>query len=223
MPEKNRFPAVLQPMVVHGTQDPCVSDIGFALGRNTGQENAVAIPLDLRNALRDPDKQDEQNRQGVGVGVDGEPSSTLSTNHVPGVAFAFKPSHFTRGKDGAPSAVMPPLTADADKGDQDPLVFVQNQRDEVRLMGGDGQIVGALPVESGSKQQCYVAHTMQVRRLMPVECERLQGFPDDYTRVPFNGKTAKDGPRYKAIGNSWPVPVVVWIAQRIDKMLEGLP
>jgi len=55
----------------------------------------------------------------------------------------------------------------------------------------------------------------QVRRLTPRECERLQGFPDDYTLVPNRGKPAADGPRYKALGNSMAVPVMRWIGQRI--------
>ena len=63
-----------------------------------------------------------------------------------------------------------------------------------------------------------VSNQQQVRRLTPRECERLQGFPDDYTRIPYRGKSADkcpDGPRYKALGNSWAVPVVQWIGQRI--------
>ena len=61
-----------------------------------------------------------------------------------------------------------------------------------------------------------------VRKLTPVECERLQGFPDNYTRIPYRGKPESecpDGPRYKAIGNSWAVPVVRWIGKRINKAL----
>jgi DNA (cytosine-5)-methyltransferase 1 len=54
-----------------------------------------------------------------------------------------------------------------------------------------------------------------VRRLMPVECERLQGFADGWTDVPYRGKPASDGPRYKAIGNSMAVPVMRWIGERI--------
>lgn len=204
-----------------------------------------------------------------------------------------------------------------------PVAFAQNSRDEVRLMNGDGQIVGALAAEPGMKQTCYVAqppisfgaqmsvpqvdfdinqtpqaknpmavavslrgreggataelgdevgnclrasggggdkahvltyvggvdyennaHTMdqptgpllkgsptgggrplpaiatamQVRRLTPVECERLQGFPDNYSQIPWRKKPAEecpDGPRYKALGNSWAVPVVQWIGRRI--------
>jgi DNA (cytosine-5)-methyltransferase 1 len=62
---------------------------------------------------------------------------------------------------------------------------------------------------------------MQIRRLTPRECERLQGFPDDWTNVSRNGKPAPDGPRYKAIGNSMAVPVMRWIGQRIQ-MVENV-
>lgn len=60
-----------------------------------------------------------------------------------------------------------------------------------------------------------VSQSMSVRRLTPTECERLQGFPDGYTQVPHRGKPASDGPRYKALGNSFAVPVVRWIGERI--------
>jgi DNA (cytosine-5)-methyltransferase 1 len=58
-----------------------------------------------------------------------------------------------------------------------------------------------------------------VRRLTPRECERLQGFPDDHTLVPYRGKPAADGPRYKALGNSMAVPVMAWIGARIASVL----
>jgi len=60
------------------------------------------------------------------------------------------------------------------------------------------------------------ATTMQVRRLTPVECERLQGFPDGYTDIRPRGKDTLDGPRYKALGNSMAVPVMRWIGERIE-------
>lgn len=60
---------------------------------------------------------------------------------------------------------------------------------------------------SGHNKDAYVVPAgMQVRRLTPRECERLQGFPDDYTAVPYRGKPAADGSRYRALGNSWAVP-----------------
>ena len=64
-----------------------------------------------------------------------------------------------------------------------------------------------------------------MRRLTPVECERLQGFPDGWTDVEHNGKPAKDGPRYKAMGNSMAVPVIRWIGERIemvDELVTGI-
>jgi len=60
-----------------------------------------------------------------------------------------------------------------------------------------------------------VGHGSAVRRLTPRECERLQGFPDDYTLIQMRGKPAADGPRYKALGNSMAVPVMAWIGRRI--------
>ena len=69
-----------------------------------------------------------------------------------------------------------------------------------------------------------VASASAVRRLTPVECERLQGFPDNYTAIPWRKKAADecpDGPRYKALGNSMAVPVMRWIGERIQ-MVEDL-
>lgn len=67
-----------------------------------------------------------------------------------------------------------------------------------------------------------VMQTMQVRRLTPVECERLQGFPDNYTAIPWRGKAeTPDGPRYKALGNSMAVPVMAWIGRRIQEFEAG--
>ena len=65
-----------------------------------------------------------------------------------------------------------------------------------------------------------VPSSMAVRRLTPVECERLQGFPDNYTAIPWRGKEAPDGPRYKALGNSMAVPVMQWIGGKINDREE---
>ena len=66
-----------------------------------------------------------------------------------------------------------------------------------------------------------VATEMVVRRLTPVECERLQGFPDNWSRISWKGKPEEDcpdGPRYKACGNSMAVPVMRWIGERIKEI-----
>lgn len=108
---------------------------------------AILYPLDLRNALRDPDKMDDVNRQGCGIGENGAPSPTLSAAYTPGL-------------------ISP----------------------------------------------------MAVRRLTPRECERLQGFPDDYTLIPYRGRPAADGPRYKALGNSMHTGTMRWLGERIKKV-----
>jgi DNA (cytosine-5)-methyltransferase 1 len=89
-----------------------------------------------------------------------------------------------------------------------------------------GQVNQPLRVSSAPGQVDAVGGIVQgmaVRRLTPIECERLQGFPDNYTEIPWRKKLADqcpDGPRYKALGNSWAVPVVHWIGKRIQAQLE---
>lgn len=109
------------------------------------------------------------------------------------------------------------LKANADRN-QPVVAFAANQRGEVRLQGGDGDVTGAIPASRSGKQINAVSDGYVVRRLTPRECERLQGFDDDWTKVPYRGKPAEecpDGPRYKAIGNSMAVPVMRWIGERI--------
>lgn len=85
--------------------------------------------------------------------------------------------------------------------------------------GSVGERVEQAPTITTQMNGQGVQRGTAVRRLTPVECERLQGFPDDYTRIPYRGKPADkcpDGPRYRALGNSWAVPVARWIGERID-------
>ena len=66
--------------------------------------------------------------------------------------------------------------------------------------------------------QTFIAGNMAVRRLTPRECERLQGFKDDYTIIPWKKGESPDGYRYKALGNSMAVPVMKWIGERINEV-----
>jgi DNA (cytosine-5)-methyltransferase 1 len=87
---------------------------------------------------------------------------------------------------------------------------------------GESVLSPTLRSQMGDNQPA-VRIDMQVRRLTPVECERLQGFPDGYTAIPWRKKPASecpDGPRYKALGNSMAVPVMRWIGERIDNHLK---
>lgn len=95
------------------------------------------------------------------------------------------------------------------------------------LRGRDG---GAMPEECdqaslraapGGSSRSYIAQ-QAVRRLTPRECERLQGFPDDYTLISVGKKQEADGPRYKALGNSMAVPVMAWIGARIA-IVDAIP
>lgn len=98
-------------------------------------------------------------------------------------------------------------------------VAVQASQSGVRI----NETVGTLDANYGSRRHNGVIQAMQVRRLTPVECERLQGFPDNYTAIPWRKKPASecpDGPRYKALGNSWAVPNVRWLGRRIQSALE---
>ncbi|KAA0888802.1 DNA cytosine methyltransferase [Oryzomonas rubra] len=83
--------------------------------------------------------------------------------------------------------------------------------------------VASLRAASGGSSRSYIAGTA-VRRLTPVECARLQGFPDHYTQIPWRGKPAAecpDGPQYKAYGNSMAVPCMHWLGLRLKKVMES--
>lgn len=80
-------------------------------------------------------------------------------------------------------------------------------------LGASAHGTGAL----GTTKVPGVVTSMYVRRLTPRECERLQGFPDDWTLVERNSKPITDAVRYRALGNSMAVPVIRWIGQRIER------
>ena len=139
-----------------------------------------------------------------------------------GVAYAFQPRIGRSGR-GQPSDVVPALGgASAGAGatsDSRPCVAVS-----LKLDNGSAQPLGGVEVTPTIRQGAGPNGTANVavyagyavRRLTPRECERLQGFPDDYTLIQFRGKPAADGPRYRALGNSMAVPVMRWIGRRID-------
>lgn len=77
------------------------------------------------------------------------------------------------------------------------------------------------PIDVWAEHDLYPYAPCVPRYISPTECERLQGFPDDYTAIPWKGKPSSecpDGPRYKALGNSMAVPVMRWIGERIAKV-----
>jgi DNA (cytosine-5)-methyltransferase 1 len=111
---------------------------------------------------------------------------------------------------GAPLPKLPHQGTSAEKGVPDMREAAERQR-TVQQTLNPHEAVGRSESSEGKPEYA----TLTVRRLTPRECERLQGFPDDYTLVTYRGKPAADGPRYRAIGNSMAVPVIGWILGRI--------
>lgn len=119
------------------------------------------------------------------------------------VAHSLRPEGFDASEDGTGRGT--PIV---------PICFDARQSDAIIY----GDKAGPLDTDAFSQA---VQAGWAVRRLTPTECERLQGFPDDYTAIPYRGKPAADGPRYKALGNSWAVNVARWVGRRIE-MVEQL-
>jgi len=101
-----------------------------------------------------------------------------------------------------------------------PVAFDMRGREGGAMPEGPHDTANIRAASSGSSRS-YVAQPYAVRRLTPRECERLQGFPDHYTEIPWRGKAAEDcpdGPRYKALGNAMAVNCMRWLGQRIEKV-----
>jgi DNA (cytosine-5)-methyltransferase 1 len=225
--------------VVHGTQDPCVSDIAFAQGRNNGGENVLMQPISIQDV-----RPVEKAQNGKGWNDDGT-AYTVDTHATQGVAQPIpldmmnirgRPSDDGRanrigrgyGEVGDP---MFTITKANHHAVAQPInIYGGNKRPD-RPEGGfyvrtDEDTSKTLDAATGLNPTCSqggtaVMQSMQVRRLTPVECERLQGFPDGYTNIAWRKKAeSPDGPRYKALGNSWAVPVVAWIGHRIQQEIN---
>ena len=138
--------------------------------------------------------------------------------HDQATRFAGKRGHNQDGKGnglgvGKPGDPAPTLT----KGDKHAVAFqLAGDRDNPSVSVSE-QTAFCLPANPMSDRGQSVAINMAVRRLTPIECERLQGFPDNYTNIPWRKAIdSPDGPRYKALGNSMAVPVMKWIGERLE-------
>lgn len=159
---------------------------------------------------------------GAEVRADGG-APCLTCNHEAPIVFdpnqITSPDNRSNPQPGAACHTLPAKT-------EPPMLVSMRESGQGYWMQDD--IAGTLRAEGEnrpSRPSCVIQHAAsQVRRLTPTECERLQGFPDGYTAIPWRGKDVADcpdGPRYKALGNSWAVPNVRWIGERIVKHLNG--
>jgi site-specific DNA-cytosine methylase len=134
-------------------------------------------------------------------------------------AIAFQPGNLVRKAGADPSTEVFP-TLSKDSGDQNPhvaTVYENSRRDALRIYEGTSPTLQSF-MGTGGCNVPMVQPAMAVRRLTPRECERLQGFSDDWSMIPWKGKPAEecpDGPRYKACGNSMAVPVMRFIGEAI--------
>lgn len=138
-------------------------------------------------------------------------AGTLSGYDPECIAFTCKDSGQDAGDVAPTLRGMSEVEGNANAGGQLAVAF-QASQSGMRL----GESHPTLDSNNGSRRHHGAMVGSTVRRLTPVECERLQGLPDNWTLIPYRSKPAKDGPRYKAIGNSMAVPVVRWIGERIE-------
>jgi len=105
---------------------------------------------------------------------------------------------------------------DAQAGGRAAVAFDLRGREGGAMLEGPHDTAN-IRAASGGSSRSYIATRWAVRRLTPLECERLQGFPDGYTNVPYRKrKSSADGPRYKALGNSIAVNAMDWLGRRIE-------
>ena len=218
MPEKIRFPAVLQP-VTHSLRAD-----GFDASEDGTGRGTPLVPVaftckdygadagDISPTLRAMGHSSSHANAGGQVAVAiplqevGKRTGVSTNDPRAGIGI---------GADGDPMFTL-------QSGAQHGVAFAQNTRDELRYIDGDGQVVVALAAQPGMKQQSYLQQGMAVRRITVTEAERLMGVPDGYTMVPYRGKPASecaDGPRYRSLGNSFAVPCIRWLGRRIELAL----
>jgi DNA (cytosine-5)-methyltransferase 1 len=208
-----------------GRGTPIVPVVAPCLTGNYGKQpdssdtsaGPMLVPIDMRQTSRGEKLTNNRahgsgGAPGHGVGEAGDPAFTVSERGQ-AVAFDWQSGGDSRGLDPKDTAQLQTC--------QVPAVAFQEAQTGCREYPEAGTLrangPGHDPVGTRIRQG------MQVRRLTPTECERLQGFPDGYTAVPYRGKPASDGPRYKALGNSMAVPVMRWLGRRVVEIASLEP
>jgi len=182
------------------------------------------VPLVQAIALQDVSGRDKK-QNGKGWNDDGV-SYTIDTHATQGVveAYSLREDAKANNFSATPLHVTPALQALRPSVQSHHAQTFVAQGVDVYNQAIDGDVAATLTKAcGGSNTSGPKIMDMAVRRLTPIECERLQGFPDDYTNIPWRGKDeSPDGQRYKAMGNSMAVPVMKWIGKRIAEVENEL-
>jgi DNA (cytosine-5)-methyltransferase 1 len=152
------------------------------------------------------------------VRMDAESETLLAIN---GGGFDVAPVSYRTAGDGAAyeeGDVTAPLTTGTDRSASIVAFCPLQITSKANRSAPKGDVMHTMPASSTPP---HLASIWQVRRLTPIECERLMGFPEGFTAIPYGKKPAAlcpDGPRYKALGNSWAVNCAEWIGERIAEV-----
>jgi DNA (cytosine-5)-methyltransferase 1 len=196
---------------------------------NAGVMPAIAYPIDMRQASRG--EKFTNNRKegssggapGTGVGENGDPAPTVAASHVPAVVhFQGRGSNLDVGRDVAATLGT---NADRASGGAPCVAYDMRGREGGAQFEGPHDTANVRAASGGSSCS-YVQQGWAVRRLTPVECARLQGFPDQHSRIPWRGKSedeCPDGPQYKTFGNSMAVKCMRWLGERIEMAIKRGP
>ncbi|QEL64755.1 hypothetical protein OTERR_12790 [Oryzomicrobium terrae] len=201
-------------MAVHGTQNPDVRiEQAHTLGRNSGQENAV-LAFDTTQVTSAANYSNPK---------PGDPCHPLAAGaHAPAIAFSCKDHGGDAGLVSPTLRAMGHGASHANAGGQVAVAYTTKLHNTGSNNAGKIFEERTTCLDANSPPPALLTGT-QVRRLIPTECERLQGFPDGYTAIPWRNKPADecpDGPRYKALGNSMAVPCMRWIGRRIQQLVN---
>ena len=221
MSDKAQFQAVPQPFTASsfaqyadgvGTVRASGGDLGG------GSETLLTQPQPFRKSKRAQSTEDDE------TWVEGQVSNTLNNFDLGDTRTTHAVVHCSDTAPTVTSSGPPYSRTGNERVEAEAVVAVQGTiigRGENAGPQGTGATEGG-PMFTLTKADIHGVATpppaMAVRRLTPVECERLQGFPDNWSRIPWKGKPetdCPDGPRYKACGNSMAVPVMRWIGERI--------
>jgi DNA (cytosine-5)-methyltransferase 1 len=197
--------AILVPMVAHALRAD-----GFDASEDGTGRGTPLVPVAFNH------QSGGDFRPSVSVGV----ANALQRSQGQAVAFTCKDSGADAGEVSPTLRAMGHAGSHANAGGQVAVAFDLRGREGGAMPESVGETSGSLRSASGGSTRSYVASSA-VRRLTPLECARLQGFPDHYLDITYRGKPAADGPKYKALGNSFPVPIIRWIGERID-LIDGL-